>query len=259
MKNTDEDFGPFGPRLTPKAALGPDRFDEFTFGEIQLKLRRPQNTEHLLDHPDIHYAFAQDEYLPYWPELWPAARMLSEYLVRKDAIFPAHSDQNQAPGEADQANPPRALDVSKALELGCGLGLPGLIALKLGYQVTFTDYDGMALEYALSNAELNHLTGASALFLDWRKPPEGLRIDLILGSDLLYEPVKVQPLARIIDHLLAPDGLALISDPDRGPAKRLASELYLVGLTCEPVPVKLVESPDKVVSGTIYRIRRAKK
>jgi hypothetical protein len=88
MKKHQDDHGPYGPRLTPKEALGPDREDWLVFGEYRLLVRRPKSTDQLLDHPDIHYAFAQDEYLPYWPELWPAARMLAEFLATSGTVPP---------------------------------------------------------------------------------------------------------------------------------------------------------------------------
>jgi len=236
----DDENHPLGPVLTPRSALGPDREDTLDFGKRQLTIRRPTNTQDLLDHPDIHNAFAADEYLPYWPELWPASRMLAEYLSGADDL------------------PTVTPDEPKAIELGCGLGLPGLMAMVRGFRVTFTDYDALALEYALANATLNGLSGADALFLDWRKPPEGLRFPLVLGSDLLYEPGKVGPLGRIVETLLAPGGIALISDPDRGPAKRFASELYQCGLTrCKLVQTSVTEPDGKTIGGTIYRVERS--
>lgn len=242
MSSNFDDVGPYGPRLTPPSAIRQIKEEVWRHQGFELHLKRPANTDQLLDLPEIHYAFAQDEYLPYWPEIWPAARMLAQYLAEG-------KDWDR------WAKPPEGHP--EGIELGCGLGLPGLVALARGLPLTFTDYDGLALEYAMANAELNRLNGAKAFFLDWRKPPSDRTYSLILGSDLLYEPGKVQPLAQIIQHLLAPGGIALISDPDRGPAKRLASELFLVGLVCEPISVTLRESPDKEIAGTIYRIERS--
>ena len=236
----DDENHALGAVLTPRSALGPDREDTLDFGRYSLRVKRPTNTQALLDHPDIHNAFAADEYLPYWPELWPASRMLAGYLTEADDL------------------PPVSAEGAIAIELGCGLGLPGLMAMVRGFRVTFTDYDALALEYALANATLNGLTGADALFLDWRKPPEGLRFPLVLGSDLLYEPGKVGPLARIVETLLAPGGIALISDPDRGPARRFASELYQCGLIrCKLIHTSVTEPDGKTIAGTIYRVERS--
>src|SRR5437764_10285413 len=50
-------------------------------------------------------------YMPYWAELWPASRMLAKALLQ----------EHFAPA-------------TEALELGCGLGLPGIVALSQGLQ-----------------------------------------------------------------------------------------------------------------------------
>ena len=36
---------------------------------------RPSAGDKLFDHPAVRAAYADDEYVPYWSELWPAARM----------------------------------------------------------------------------------------------------------------------------------------------------------------------------------------
>src|SRR5882724_1215455 len=93
---------------------------------------RPGGSEQLIDHPAVRSAFAADEYLPYWAELWPAARMLGKAILR----------ESWTPG-------------TEALEIGCGLGLPGIVALSVGLRVTFSDYDPCALRFASDNARLN--------------------------------------------------------------------------------------------------------
>ena len=42
----------------------------------------------------------------------------------------------------------------EALEIGCGLGLPGIAALAKGLRVIFTDYDATALHSAAWNGDL---------------------------------------------------------------------------------------------------------
>src|SRR5215469_2387147 len=73
------------------------------------KIARPADSDRLLDHPAVRAAFAADEYMPYWTDLWPAARMLAKAILR------------------EQWTPGR-----RALEVGCGLGLPGIAALACG-------------------------------------------------------------------------------------------------------------------------------
>src|SRR5438270_11129964 len=117
---------------TPLEAIS-DLVDENVIVEGRtFRISRPKDSDKLLDHPAVRSAFAADEYLPYWTELWPAARMLAK------AIF--HEPWMPA---------------VEALEIGCGLGLPGIVALSRGLRVTLSDYDATALRFAAENARLN--------------------------------------------------------------------------------------------------------
>src|SRR6267142_1411292 len=127
-------------------------------------IERPAKSDQLIDHPAVHSAFAADEYLPYWADLWPASRMLGKAILREP--WP--------PG-------------TEALEIGCGLGLPGIVALSVGLRVTFSDYDPCALRFAADNTRLNGFNDFRTVQLDWRNPPAELRMPVLLASDLIYE------------------------------------------------------------------------
>src|ERR1700693_4992372 len=90
---------------TPPEPLGPTVREHVLIDGHDFIILRPGESETLLDHPYVHTAFAQDEYMPYWADLWPAARMLAKVILR----------EKWTPG-------------IEALELGCGLGLPGIAA-----------------------------------------------------------------------------------------------------------------------------------
>src|SRR3954451_24843078 len=83
----------------------------------ELVLLRPRDSEALLD----EHAFEQEEYLPYWAELWPSALGLAE-----------------AVGAADVAG-------RRVLELGCGLGVPSLVAALAGAEFLATDWSPEAV------------------------------------------------------------------------------------------------------------------
>jgi predicted nicotinamide N-methyase len=138
-------------------------------------IERPEKSDHLVDHPAVRSAFAADHYLPYWADLWPGSRMLAKVIVR----------ESWTPGTA-------------ALEVGCGLGLPGIAALSMGLRVTFSDYDPTALRFAADNARLNGFADFEILRLDWRAPPHDLRFPVVLASDLVYELRNVEPLVNLL-------------------------------------------------------------
>ena len=69
---------------------------------------RPPDMEALIDLA----AFENDERIPYWADVWESAIVLAEELAEMDGSG------------------------LSLLELGCGLGLPSLVAARVGFAVT---------------------------------------------------------------------------------------------------------------------------
>jgi predicted nicotinamide N-methyase len=145
-----------------------------------LELLRPRAPDALLDEE----AFANDEFLPYWAELWPSGLWLADAL------------------------PPR-LDGLRVVELGCGLGVPALVAATRGARVTALDWAAEAIELLQANAERNgiHLEATHG---DWRSFTGSF--DLVLGADLLYEERNAEALLGVLPGL-APE--ILLAEPGR--------------------------------------------
>jgi predicted nicotinamide N-methyase len=206
--------------------------DDYTF-----RIDRPADSDRLLDHPWVRSAYAADAYVPYWPTLWPAARMLAKAIVRE----PWH-------------NHPQPTHV---LEVGCGLGLAGIACLSRGLEVTFSDLDETALSFAARNALLNGFSsGFRTMPLDFRAPPAGEQYQVVIGSDLMYEARLVDPLVRLLDVVLAPDGLCLVADPDRLSARVFRWKLEEAGYHVTARFSRAGEPGGERTKGTLYRIRR---
>jgi predicted nicotinamide N-methyase len=152
----------------------------------ELCVLRPRDTEVLLD----EHAFEDDEFLPYWAELWPSGVALARAIA------------------------PRALRGARVLELGCGLGLPSLAAALGGGRVLATDWSGAALDLLAGNAERNGARLETEV-VDWRRPAallERAPFDLVLAADVLYEGRNLEPLAGLLPRL---GGEVLLADPGR--------------------------------------------
>ncbi len=87
----------------------------------------------------------------------------------------------------------------RVLELGCGLGLPSLVAAARGAVVTATDWASDAIELLRRNAGRNQLVLRSEVH-DWREPWDE-EFDLVLAADVLYEQRNVEPLLSRIREL----------------------------------------------------------
>lgn len=113
------------------------------------------------------------------------------------------------------AQAPEMLQGKRALELGAGVGVVGMIAQYLGAQVAQTDHQRGALQVARQNAAQNSIAGMRQFLADWRAWQHSERYDLILGADILYERAMHFYLERIFRANLAPGGTLLLSDPGR--------------------------------------------
>jgi predicted nicotinamide N-methyase len=219
---------------TPLDALGPLVRETVLVEDRAFVIDRPGDSDRLLDHPAIRAAFAADEYMPYWVDLWPAARMLAKVILREP--WP--------PG-------------LEAVEIGCGLGLPGIAALARGLRVTFSDYDATALRFAADNARANGFSDFALRQIDWRDPPDDLRVPVVLASDLIYELRNVGPLVGLIKRVLLPGGVCLMTDQDRVPSHVLRQTLADEGFTFTTQAVRAGEpGGTRRYRGTLYRISR---
>lgn len=170
----------------------PLRRIEVTIGARTFTLTTAEDIEDLIERISEE-EFRKDERLPYWAELWHSAVALANFLIEH----------------------PTRLQNVRALEIGCGLALPAIVAATLGAQVSCADYEPMAL-YAAELNMLKNLPDASADFrlMDFRSPP-AQRWPLILGADIIYERRFIEALAHFLTRVLEPGGSILLAEPNR--------------------------------------------
>ena len=139
-------------------------------------------------------AFDEEEFLPYWAELWPSGVALARHVAGRE------------------------LTGLRVVEVGCGLGLPALTAAMRGAEVLATDWAEEAIELLRRNAERNGVFLRVAR-VRWSEPEPLLRAapwDLVLGADLLYGARNVERLAELLPQL---GGEVLLAEPGRPYAK----------------------------------------
>ena len=156
--------------------------------------------------------------------LWPAAPLLCYFLL---------SDAGR-----------RLVQGMSVLELGAGVGIPGLIAGRVCKTLVLTDHNDQVVERLETNVRLNRASllascqAVSVERLDWREffaPSHGCaqqnpgkgdtslcartRYQVLLGADVVYSHEAVEMLVSAVDALLelTPDTVFLLAYVSRWP------------------------------------------
>lgn len=145
---------------------------------------------------------------PYWAHLWTGAVSLARYVDARVQV--------------------RGRSV---LDLGCGLGLTGIVAARNGGLVTFADKETAACTFALANARANACPACEAQPLDFTRDRLDVRFDCILAAEILYDRPTFAALATFIAAHLAEDGQALLADAGRTDTRGFYAALDRLGLS----------------------------
>jgi predicted nicotinamide N-methyase len=219
---------------------GPVTVTRLEFRGRPVRLVRPADPDRLLDDPLVRQWNQRDDYMPYWAYLWPGALFLAEVVASE-------------PWPVSKESVPSL----RALEIGCGVGLAGLVALDRGLSVCFTDYDRAPLHFVRRSAHENGFDPASYTtgLLDWRDLPEET-YPVILGSDVLYERRLVPLVASLLAKLLQPGGVGLIACPGRTSAQGFSPALTSLGLACRVETIEARSEDGQLIRGVLYRVTR---
>jgi predicted nicotinamide N-methyase len=196
-------------------------------GDRTYRILHPASADALIDEED----FERHERLPYWAELWPSAIALARYLAQED------------------------LAGRRIIELGCGVGLPSVVALARGAEVLATDHYGAALDFTVHNARTNVGREPRTRLLDWHAP-EAERLgtsDLVLAADVLYERRSVRALVHLVPEVLAPGGEALLADPRRKDAPLFVELMEKRGFRASTESV-VVQQGERGVRVLVHRL-----
>lgn len=164
-------------------------FDNFKVKEKNVRLLKVADIEEFLDGKD---PFANVEEFPFWVKLWDSAMILSYMLV---------------------SVPER--EGKTLLELGAGLGAPGLAAASAGFDVTLTDYEDIIMDFQRVSAAASGLNDVKIEFLDWLNPPEMKPFDVLAGAEILFREEFFEPLLHVFKTFLKPDGVIYLAHDAR--------------------------------------------
>jgi predicted nicotinamide N-methyase len=141
---------------------------------------------------------------PLFGSLWPSAEGLATWLLQKN--WPLRGQ--------------------RVLEIGCGLGLPSLLCARLGALVETMDHHPGVASLLARNCQRNQLKSLTFHLTSFQNARTRLgTYDLILGSDILYEPDLYPQLEDFILRHAGQKCHVLIADPGRYAVSRFGSIL----------------------------------
>jgi predicted nicotinamide N-methyase len=193
-------------------------------------IKRPADLETLWTEMD---EMDQDERIPYWVEVWPASKLLGEWLIK---------NKQDIRGKL-------------CLDIGCGLGLTSLIASKLRARVIALDYIWQALYFGRQNCIVNDAPSPLWVQMDWREPGfKEKSFDYILGSDVFYEKRFFEPLRKLFDKFLSPDGKIWLGDPERTVSRDVWTKLGSMGWKVKKILSRKVKCDSQRATVNLWEI-----
>jgi predicted nicotinamide N-methyase len=154
-----------------------------------------------------------EQNLPYWAELWPSGIALADLIERI----------------------PQIVRGQRTFELGCGLGVTAIAALRAGAVLTVGDYSEEALELCRLNCDSNADAVPVAVTINWRCSAKAQvpalvgRFPVVLAADVLYERRDIEPMVSAISELLEPGGVIWLAEPGRPVAAEFLARLETLG------------------------------
>jgi 16S rRNA G1207 methylase RsmC len=144
----------------------------------------------------------------------------------------------------------------RLLEIGCGLGLVGVVAASFGHKVIMTEHNPEAIEFARANAEMNHCEDMEIIDLDWNSPSFYGRFDTLVGSEVVYHEKDFEPLRRLFERLLKPEGEVILCEGIRRTSLEFFKQMQRhFDLKAQQ---KSIRSPEKTVLVILCRMKRKK-
>ena len=140
---------------------------------------------------------------PFWTRLWPSSMALAGWLQRNDQIC---LNKN-------------------ILELAAGLGLPSFTVASIAKSVVVSDYLPEAIEQLNRNICHLHLSNVVACLQNWHDMPELIPADVLLLSDVNYNPTDFEVIENLIIRYLELGTTIVLSTPHRISAAAFAEKV----------------------------------
>ena len=158
-------------------------------GDKEFVFFLPRNISKFVDQRNLFKNF------PLWARIWEGAIVLADYISRLEINIP-----------------------KSFLEIGAGIGVVGIITASFGHNVTITDYNKDALNFACANVHKNlgdNIKNIKIKILDWKAPKVDESYDYIIGSDVVYKEEDFDYILNLFDVALKKKGEIILSESFR--------------------------------------------
>lgn len=131
---------------------------------------------------------------PLWAKVWPASMVLADFM-------------------AEQVVDPE----KKIIEIGSGIGLVGIAASAFGHNMSITEHNNDAMEFARANAFINGFPDIPIFSMNWNEPSLMIQYDQIVGSEIIFRQEDFMPIQKLFQSILKPGGQVILVSEIRKP------------------------------------------
>lgn len=167
------------------------RYQTIEFGETDIHLRTLRDNQQFSDTDDVAAKLGiSSAAWPLFGVVWVSGEVLAHVMAEYNVTG------------------------KRILEVGCGIGLASLVLNTRLADITATDHHPEAESFLLENVRLNRGPTIPFIRTGWTDEDAGLgRFDLLIGSDLLYEPEHAADLSAFINQHACQHSEVIIVDP----------------------------------------------
>jgi predicted nicotinamide N-methyase len=211
------------------------RYHTLVFGDVDIHLRTLRDRQEFDDpNNEAETLGVSPSSWPMFGVVWAAGEVLAGIMQHHD------------------------IEGLRILEVGCGVGVASLMLNQRAADITATDHHPVADRYLQYNAALND--GAAIPFFrqGWEDSSESVeQFDLIIGSDLLYEPNHAELLSGFIDAHARPTSEVIIIDGGRGHAARFSKRMGGYGFSVIRSAAEVRSDQDLPFKGSVLSYQRS--
>ncbi len=213
------------------------RYQTFTVGEFDVHLRTLWDTQQFHDPDGIADKLGiRSGTWSLFGVIWTASEILAQLMVDVD------------------------ISSRRILEVGCGMALASHVLNQRHADITAMDYHPDAGKFLADNVLLNRGRPIPFVRSGWGDENQTDldlgKFDLIIGSDVLYEPIHSSALPPFIDRHGTVDCEVMIVDQDRGVISKFSKEMISRGFDHESTATGLKDQFDIPYVGKLHRYHR---